>query len=120
MSKEDFNLPLLRKVVEWAESEARKPQSESEWYQDTYSMEGYKLGRTCGTAYCIAGYVAGEAEGYQPVGWQSGVAMNMLGIDMDDAWGGFPHQVGLFDAGNTIEDVRDAAERIARKYGEEL
>lgn len=123
----EFNLPLLRKAVEWAESEARKPQRESEWCQRYFATSGQALGRDCGTAYCIAGYVAEQA------GLQVGVyhidgdneakaAQDLLGIDDHDAWGDSWGRdgTGLFSSGNTIEDVREIATEIAEKYGEEL
>lgn len=118
----DFNLPLLRKAVEWAESEARKPVEESEWSQLYFETPGWKIDRACSTAYCIAGYIAhviandddrmyGDTEDF--------VARSLLGISYDDAWDPC-EEGGLFRAGNSIEDVRRIAEQIARKYGEEL
>lgn len=116
----EFNLPLLRKAVEWAESEDRKPKPESEWFQTFFAMPGVMIDRDCETAYCIAGYVAKSAgrEANEFEDWDD-IAMELLGIDWTDAWerekGG-----GLFAASNTIEDVRRIAENIAHKYGEEL
>jgi hypothetical protein len=124
MSK--FNLPLLRKAVEWAESEARKPEAESEWFQGAYAIEGGDISRHCGTAYCIAGFVALHDGGhdltpdYIDGDDKASVARDLLGIDEYDAWGGDVDQDGLFAPYNRIEDVRDIAENIARKYGEEL
>jgi hypothetical protein len=123
----EFNLPLLRKAVEWAESEAAKPVEESEWCQHHFAAAGQDLGRNCGTAYCIAGWTVHEhAQGdhnlrpYSIDGdGSAGLAQELLGIDPDDAWGGIDNR-GLFCASNTIENVRTVAERIARKYGEEL
>lgn len=119
----EFNLPLLRKAVEWAESEARKPIEQSEWCQEFFAVLGRRIGRDCGTAYCIAGYVAEQAG--LPSFDSSVTAMNLLGIELEDAWGNFDWDErtghhGLFAASNSIEDVREIAEQIARKYGEEL
>jgi hypothetical protein len=124
----DFNLPLLRKAVEWAESEARKPETESEWDQKHFGIAGEEVGRTCGTAYCIAGWVSFQ-EGGHVIGasdidgdGDARVAQDLLGITHEDAWGsGWPqNDAGLFEANNTIERVRAIAERIALAHGEEL
>lgn len=113
----EFNLPLLRKAVEWAESEARKPEVECEWYQGHFMVPGYEIDRTCGTAYCIAGHVASDAGMWPENGGVDEVAMDLLGIKFEDAW---CDEYGLFCSWNDIEDVRRIAEQIARKYGEEL
>jgi hypothetical protein len=121
----EFNLPLLRKAVEWAESEAAKPVEESEWFQTFYHVAGKEIDRSCGTAYCIAGWTVHE-HGQGDVGLStltdqqiSDAARDLLGIDDGDAWG-IICEPGLFDPNNSIEDVREIAESIARKYGEEL
>jgi hypothetical protein len=116
----EFNLPLLRKAVEWAESEARKPEVESEWFQGYFVMPGVVLDRECETAYCIAGFVSKSAgrEANETDDWDD-IAMDLLGITYEDAWVG-ESGAGLFSAGNTIEDVRRIAENIAREYGEKL
>ena len=126
----EFNLPLLRTAVEWAESEASKPEGDSEWYQAWFSILGQDIDRTCGTAYCIAGYVAHQAGGHNiSIGAIDGdetgsVAMDLLGIDSYDAWGvdwgDYYQHDGLFFSDNTIEDVRLIAEQIALRYGEVL
>lgn len=111
------NIPLLRKAVEWAEAEAAKEdQEQSEWDQLYWRDVGF---RACGTTYCIAGYVC-EVSGEE---WTSGVttangavprvAADLLGLGQDDAW-------ALFDAENSIERVREVAERIAERAGERL
>lgn len=121
----DFNLPLLRKAIEWAESEAIKPRAESEWYQSYFAIGGEQIGRTCNTAYCVAGWIADQDGGHEIAEFsidgtsEARVAQDLLGIASDDAWGNFGER-GLFNASNTIEDVREIAERIARRYGEEL
>jgi hypothetical protein len=116
----EFNLPLLRKAVEWAESEARKPEAESEWFQGWFVSRGEHVSRSCETAYCIAGYAVYISDfNVEQVGSPDESARELLGIDWDDAWNrglGF----GLFAASNTIEDVRRIAGNIAKKYGEEL
>lgn len=123
----EFNGPLLRKAVAWAEAEAARPVAESEWCQTFFAIKGEKIGRTCGTAYCIAGWVLAEYDqgdheitAYSIDGSGGAEdAEDLLGITDQDAWGNL-YSDGLFTASNTIEEVRWFAERIARKYGEEL
>lgn len=124
-----FNLPLLRKAVEWAESEASKSANESQWCQQFFAVDGEEIGRDCGTAYCIAGWVIHEhAEGEHAINThdidgegEAPLAQELLGIDEEDAWGNYYQDTqGLFGASNSIEDVRRYAEQIARKYGQEL
>lgn len=124
----NVNIPALRKVVEWAEAEAAKPEHLCEWYQGLFVMptsaddpvlsslpEGSRgtvmarrvtLALDCGTAYCIAGKVAfdsGRAWTYSTAG---DVAQEELGLTDSQA-------VWLFSAGNSIEDVREIAESLA-------
>lgn len=114
----ELNLPLLRKAVEWATAEAARPQVESEWFQGHYRTAGEDLGRSCGTAYCIAGWV-NHSDGHPALGdWMH--AADLLGISHVDAWGDTNVRTGLFESHNTIEDVRRIAERIARQHGETL
>lgn len=106
----EVNIPLLRKAVEWAEAEAAKPLPESQWYQGAFRQE-----KACGTAYCIAGYVAQMQDPrYAKDVWAGGkfvgeTAAEALGIK--SSMGTEPGH--LFYSGNTIEDVRRIAEDIA-------
>jgi hypothetical protein len=124
------DVPLLRKVVEWAEVEAQKPFMERRWYQDAYYMKDgdtiYNPERDdfdvvrCGTAFCIAGWTVAETLG-------AGEAMNSGGDVVDSKTGRFIRDCedraremlnissdhGLFDCGLTIEEVRRIAEKIA-------
>lgn len=114
------NIPLLRKAVEWAEAEAAKTDGTCLWVQQSYITE-----TACGTAYCIAGYVAAVSpEVTIPSTWsfpQMGgrevpyheVGQTLLGLTTDEAY-------DLFDALNTIYDVRETAEEIAARAGERL
>ena len=52
-----FDLPLFRKTLEWVRDEAARPIDEREWYQGSWTVAGELIGRSCGTAYCFAGYV---------------------------------------------------------------
>lgn len=123
----EVNLPLLRKVVDWAEAEAARADEEKcEWYQDTFRTPAAGIGRECGTVYCIAGYVCESDPNWDwrreaVAGHSPGVhAMGVLGITDDEAWANDAGQFGLFSGESTIEDVRDAAERIAERAGEKL
>lgn len=123
------NIPLLRKAVEWAEAEHAKGIRWSRWEQAMWVTTPqdqerarrapederggwYKLAAQrdpeCGTCYCIAGYLLHEVEGVpedRAVGYVNRAAA-LLGIArvQGDA---------LFDAENSIEDVRRIAEQIA-------
>lgn len=112
------NVPLLRKVVEWAEAEAENARrgSLSQWYQGDYIME-----TGCGTAYCIAGWTLHEA-GYTDEeikqmstnGKAPAKAAELLGIEFNRGYGD-GHR--LFFGSNSIEKVRILAEEAA---GEKL
>lgn len=127
------NIPLLRKAVEWAETEAAKGfETVTDHFGDKYEVplgawnQGLWVGQSasCGTAYCIAGYVAvlhdarydnplgagypvdsdGDVDYEEPCARE--LAMDLLDLTSSQA-------NGLFDGGNTIEDVRRIAEAIA-------
>lgn len=123
----EVNIPLLRKVVEWAEAEARIDQAFRAWDQQNYCGIGLRYLTAaeraqgdvgdCGTTYCIAGKVLHDA------GWTDAEirhrhrpdipAAALLGIPTvddtdDDDWGDH-----LFAPSNTIEDVRRIAETLA-------
>lgn len=110
------NVPLLRKVVEWVESqELIGPQAGREWYQGTWFGIGLE-GWSCGTAMCIAGKLALD-DGWTPVngaivrkaGTEAAVhvvAARLLGID--------PYSdISLFYGSNTAADIRALAEALA-------
>lgn len=115
------DIPLLRKVVEWAETEAAKPPELCEWNQETWVAPankaddeawsfGYVLPKArvrapeCGTCFCIAGYTASITVG--PTEDIGEVAQEILGLCPGDAG-------ALFNVSNTIEDIRRIAEDIA-------
>ncbi len=115
------NIPLLRKAVEWAEAEAAKTDGTGLWNQAWYAEQ-----RECGTAYCIAGFaiMAGlsgaklvdgyelEVDGNDCVSWfDTGRAA--LGLTENEAY-------ALFNANNSIAEVREVAEQIAARAGERL
>lgn len=55
----NLNVPLLRKTVEWAESQWELEQKGqfSEWFQQAWVCFPSHAQNTCGTAYCMAGYI---------------------------------------------------------------
>jgi hypothetical protein len=122
----ELDVPLLRKAVEWVQAEAQKPPRESEWYQGEWRAKGIEVGRTCGTVYCVAGYVA-EVTGTEwgwPVGdclsvvsesgqFASVIAQDALGLSEDEA-------DELFDGDNTAKDVLRIARNICEERGTEL
>lgn len=116
-----MDIALLRKSVEWAEAEAALPVKNSAWCQRDWVTPGEAIGRDCGTAYCVAGYIL-HITGNEPTvsGLSTGLrAAELLGVRLDQVlWnsGGS----GLFGSINTIKDVRREAELLATKYGEVL
>lgn len=108
MSDQTVNVPLLRKAVEWAEVEAEKPPYLRGWYQGEYAVPAVDVGRspTCGTCYCIAGYVALMETGLDCGANSHDVAEAALGLTSEQSG-------DLFAGGNDIDDVRRIADAIA-------
>lgn len=120
----EVNVPLLRKAVEWVREQAALPRRQSAWYQGNWAIAGEELGRECGTAYCVAGYVAQLSGEVVTMGgsWPrlvdddgqdlaiSEYAQAQLGLVTDEA-------DALFAAANGLEDVEWVASQLA---GEEL
>ena len=121
------NVPLLRKAVEWVEAEAAKGKDSKgiplgEWIQGawatdktdlvTYYGTALEQEHTCGTAFCVAGYVGQLQEPrYAEKDTVDGVhvsefAEKVLGLTPSES-------TALFSGGNSAEDVRRIAERIA-------
>lgn len=124
-----LNIPLLRKLVEWAETQEKLGEL-SHWKQSWWArilpsatdddmVEGVDY---CGTSFCAAGFVS-YIEGWRPVLNSEGyaddarrggekrairdIATDALGIDVDDA-------SRLFHGGiSTAAELRDIAEDIA-------
>lgn len=122
-----LDVPLLRKVVEWAEAEAARPIEECEWNQELWAVAGVEIERTCGTAFCVAGKLISDADGADSLNALSGVGCiqrgaELLGVSSQDVWsqGRYDEPQGLFAPGNTIADVRAEAAELARLYGEVL
>ncbi len=125
-SKPEVNIPLLRKAVEWVESQEALPPETRQWMQSYWvTPEEERVGllrhpRGCGTAYCVAGWIAAQkhpelAHTQSAVingvlTYSSEVAMSELGLsEYEDR--------GLFNGANTAANIRRIAEEIA---GEKL
>lgn len=112
------NLPLLREALAWARLENEKPWEQSQWYQEDFFTEGEMVGRTCDTAYCIAGWVAAKEKTFEQMKRMGGheveaLATKRLGLTEYEA-------DYLFSGSNDLEDVEAAAADIADRAGEEL
>lgn len=133
------NIPLLRKAVEWVETESQKDARVREWDQTHWifnrSPQARKMG-ACGTVYCVAGYVA-HLEGLTKVRageeWldpeavrqrfdmtslslgvvMAEVAKRLLGITDEEA-------DALFNGKNDVYRIREIADAIAERAGEQL
>lgn len=118
-SIEGVNIPLLRKAVEWVETQAELSLSDGhcEWDQTLWA------GKTsCGTTYCVAGYVAflegwnlTPTPGIEHISLCSkdgksahipDIAHKVLGLNR---W----QRDSLFNSTNGASDVRRIAEEIA-------
>lgn len=137
--KTEVNVPLLRKVVEWAEAEAARPLEVREWEQGAWMLKPdqfdalmfdpatrieFMKSTECGTCYCIAGKVAVETleageymsgnyifNGHGDLVCSIGErAGDELGIPRDNQ---FITYNSLFASDNTIDDVRRIAEDLA-------
>lgn len=119
------NIPLLRKAVEWVEEQEQLDPRTRQWMQETVVLpedariiqHHHEVG--CGTAYCVAGYVAHLVDPDHLRGNQIEVAAEALGIDWDDRSTVQPYvpHGGLFSYDNKAADIRSIAEQLA---GEKL
>ena len=118
-----LNVDLLDTAVEWAvkEEEKRRQGLPSAYLQDRWftDLSGRPdaddeamvvfwkehLNGYCGTAYCIAGYVASLVDPERQEGHVAAVARHALGLTEVEA-------DELFSAENSIEDVQSIASRI--------
>lgn len=113
-----LNVPLLRKAVEWVEAESQRG-PESEWVQAHWYSEKKS---SCGTAYCVAGYVA-QLDGAR-FDWDAGGKLfhPETGARMSvseyarEKLGLSPREAGeLFCGTNSAVTIRRFAERFARE-----
>lgn len=122
-----LDLPLLRKVVDWAAAEDAKPDRENcQWFQGDWATPGWQAGRECETCYCIAGWVAYQVLDAKDLRTApnraaliSQTAQDALGLTDEESNGSY-EMTGLFSASNDIDMVRRLAGNIARRRGEEL
>ncbi len=128
------NVPYLRKLVEWVETEAKRTEAR-EWYQATWLAPGNEaridFGQEidfCDTACCVAGKVA-LLEGWKPETYSNRDMSNNPGFTGNVIKGGVTKHAShvardalgltndqsdrLFEAVNTAEDIRAIAEEIA-------
>lgn len=107
-----LDVPLLEKAREWVTLQAGLPEDEREWQQDDWVQPA-----SCGTAFCVAGYVgsiiAGEALDHhtQEVALSNGEFVHVSLFAQ--YWLGLPEQhTDLFSASNDAEDINDIVNMI--------
>lgn len=121
-----LNIPLLRKMVEWAETEDLLDEAR-EWDQTTWLHMETRSGY-CDTTMCIAGKVASDA-GWKPIFYGDGsassaqkdgvteeirvIAINELGLANAVDSEGNVATWALFEASNCAADIRRIAEDLA-------
>lgn len=123
MVQEPVDVPLLRKGVDWVLEQNARDLDESEWDQETWRIDGETIDRSCGTAYCLAGYVC-HVSGLE---WISDLhvvhqgravspgnaARSLLGLTAREA--------GVMFAGRrTAQEIVKLAEYVAERAGERL
>lgn len=135
--EETVNIPLLRKAVEWVETQAKLPTIDREWEQSTYISSPSKTALSliwdkleypfdnpfeqwsyvdilephCGTTYCVAGYISQLCDSrYKDRFCVDEVSMPDFAAEQ---LGLTPLEASrLFHATNTASDVRTIAEEI--------
>lgn len=158
-----IDVPLLRKAVEWVEEQEALPPRQREWRQSVWRGVAFRPagivqgplqaarvvsgGRSCGTTYCVAGYIAEMTGGTWASNDTKSSLYQALLAEPDEegaAWAydsarsdrgpvlivnasiratnklGIRDDAGLFNGGNTAEGVRSKAQRLVAYYlGEE-
>jgi hypothetical protein len=142
INKINPDIPMLRKAVEWVEFQAALPEIDREWVQESYLTRPHdravglahaaiysrierqlmtyneinqvaaRIEPHCGTAYCVAGYIAAHVDPrYVSNDVVNGVHSSLVAIEAL----GITHEQAkdLFHGSNTAEKVRRIAERIA-------
>lgn len=112
----DTMIPTLRKAVEWAETEAEKPNGQ--WYQALVyvpadDVQAFRGTSACGSLYCIAGNVVAQHFGVEDPFNAPGASPSVMGLAADLLGLTIDESVDLFRATNNIQQVREIAERIA-------
>lgn len=119
------DVPLLRKAVEWVEEQDQLDQAKRQWMQDIVILPEHQRVKYnkhevgCGTAYCVAGYIAQLVdERFQTTAQVvparlSGDALDVAheALGLVNEYGALMNN-GLFYATNTAADVRRRAEEI--------
>lgn len=125
------NIPLLRKQVEWAESEEQRKDPTDHWWsqEDWFRAHRDKNNNICGTAACIAGNVGvllaeavcycSDMEEFWGVRDEHGkywafeeFGREMLGLTRQES--------EMFAGHNEAVDIRLYAEEAAARVGEKL
>ena len=117
------NLPLLHEALAWVEEQdaARRAGQPSSWYQgewyvcledadedqDVEDVRQWLNRDSCGTAYCVAGWVVARDTRVRdlPSEEVQDLAQACLGLTTNEA-------AELFSGGNTVWDVREAVRMI--------
>ena len=112
------NLPELRKAMEWVEEQAALPEEDSQWFQGDYVRWGSSIGRTCTSAYCVAGFVASQRLSHYEMivmgpDAVDRLATEVLGLTQRE-------RSALFNGSNDLREVRRVATAIAYRAGERL
>lgn len=121
------DIPLLRKAVEWVEEQDKRPFDQREWDQNAWKRRPQA---GCGTAYCVAGYIAEVVDGKKMV--QHDCVDMDEGTTLDQRRRGFDPDLvhvsnyarwrlgltqaqanSLFAGSNTAADIRRLAEDFA-------
>ncbi len=106
----DVNIPLLRKAVEWVEEQDALPIETRSWMQreiilpEAHRIHSHGHQPGCGTAFCIAGYVADQVR--PGIGWEEAIPVAEQAL-------GLPRGHNLFMMTNSAKTIREVAERIA-------
>lgn len=131
---EKLDVALLRKAVDWVDEQDKLPLRQCEWAQGSW-----RTPRSCGTAYCVAGYIA-EISGADWVSedpdhphyddlkaepGETGAYLTEHGLITSVhsralALLGINNAHGLFSAENNAQEIRQMAEEIAAVHGEKL
>jgi len=127
-------IPLLRKGVEWAEAEYKKPWIDRRWWQNQYQTTARELAAAmltrmgvrhvipikqqmqvaanCGTCYCMAGWLGQELD--PRYAFREVVDDVHVAAFVREQMGFTPDEAGrLFDGSNSITAVRRISEEIA-------
>ena len=127
-----LNIPLLRKSVEWVETQEQLAGSKRHWFQGSWTKKLMDHAQQdlndpyCGSAMCVAGKVSFDA-GWKPVWYEeddggteyadnatkNGVEMSIDLIARNELGITYEQSEALFAGYNDASDIRRVAESIA-------